>query len=114
MFRIALVNVLCTLLYVAPGYLLCRFRRATADHLPSLSAVLIYICSPCLPVSAFLDLDFSWDLAANMGLFFVATLLIQGAFMAFLFLLFRRRHRRKPSVSRNCWIKARAADWPMR
>ena len=93
MFRIALVNVLCTLLYVAPGYLLCRFRRATADHLPSLSAVLIYICSPCLPVSAFLDLDFSWDLAANMGLFFVATLLIQGAFMAFLFLLFRRRHR---------------------
>ena len=91
MFEMALKNVLLTLLYVIPGYLLCKAKKASADHLSTLSAVLIYILAPCLPVSAFLDLDFSWTAFGSLALFFFVTFLLQSAFMAGLYLLFRKR-----------------------
>ena len=91
-FQAALSNVLLTLLYILPGFLLGMRRKETAGQLPALSAALIYICSPCLPVSAFLKLDFSWPAFGMLWLFFLVTLLLQSAFMAILFLLFRRRY----------------------
>ena len=91
MFLIALSNVLLTLAYILPGYLLCRFRKASAEHLTTLSAVLVYILSPCLPVSAFLDLDFSWSALGSLALFFALSFALQSAFMAVLYRLFRRR-----------------------
>ena len=91
MFEIALKNVLLTLLYVVPGVLLCKSKKGNADHLPTLSAVLIYILSPCLPVSAFLDLDFSWPAFGNLCLFILITFVLQSLFMAGLYALFRRR-----------------------
>ncbi|MBR4359396.1 MAG: AEC family transporter [Clostridia bacterium] len=84
-FQIALSNVLLTLLYIAPGYAACKLKKASADHLPTLSAVLIYICSPCLIVTSFLNMDFSWDILGQMGLFFLVTLMLQSAFMAILY-----------------------------
>ena len=92
MFGIALSNVLLTLLYILPGFLLCRCRKGTAEHLPTLAAVLVYILSPCLPVSAFLDLEFSWPAFGDLMLFFALTLLLQGAFIAILFFFLRRRY----------------------
>ena len=92
MFGIALSNVLLTLLYILPGYLLCRFKKGSADHLPTLAAVLVYILSPCLPVSAFLDLEFSWPAFGELMLFFALTLVLQGGFMAILFLFLRKRY----------------------
>ena len=91
MFEIALKNVLLTLMYVAPGYLLCKTKKGSADHLSTLSAVLVYILSPCLPVSAFLDLDFSWAEFGRLGLFFGITFVLQIIFMGGLFLIFRRK-----------------------
>jgi len=90
-FSIALKNVLLTMAYILPGYLLCRFRKGSADHLPTLSAVLVYILSPCLPVSAFLDLDFSWPAFGSLALFFFTTLLLQSAFMAILYAVFHKK-----------------------
>lgn len=95
-FDVAFFNVLVTLFYIIPGYIICKIKRASADHLPTLSAVLIYVCGPCMTISAFLALDFSWSNLANMGIFFVATFLLQAAFMGLIFLLFRkRRHENK-------------------
>ena len=48
MFTIALSNVILTLFYAIPGFALCKSKKATAKHLPTLSAVLVYICSPCM------------------------------------------------------------------
>lgn len=90
-FDIALSNVLITLFYIIPGFIICKIKRASADHLPTLSAVLIYVCGPCMTISAFLALDFSLRDLANMGLFFVATFLLQAAFMGLIFLIFRKR-----------------------
>lgn len=91
-FDVAFSNVLVTLFYILPGFIICKIKRASADHLPTLSAVLIYVCGPCMTISAFLALDFSLRDLANMGLFFVATFLLQAAFMGLIFLLFRKKN----------------------
>ena len=90
MFTVALTNVLVTLLYILPGYLACRFRLAKAEHLPTLSGLLIYVCGPCMLVSAVLRLDFTWSGLADMGLFLLVSLLLQTLFMLLLFAVFRR------------------------
>ena len=60
-FQVALGQVLLTLFYILPGYAVSKMKKASASHLPTLSAVLIYICGPCLHISAFISLDFSWE-----------------------------------------------------
>lgn len=91
-FDVALSNVLVTLFYILPGYIICKMKRASADHLPTLSTVLIYACGPCMTISAFLALEFSLSELAKMGLFFVVSFLLQAAFMALLFLIFCRKN----------------------
>ncbi len=90
-FQIALTQVLLTLFYILPGYGISRMKKASAQHLPTLSAVLIYICGPCLHISAFISLDFSWEGLRDMGLVFLLTFVLQAAFMAILYALLRRK-----------------------
>lgn len=92
MFTVALSNVLITLLYAVPAFILCKIKKAAANHLPTLSAVLVYICSPCMIVSAFLGMDFSLKGLGEMGLFFVASLVLQILFMLILWLIFRKKY----------------------
>ncbi len=90
-FDIVLSNVLVTLMYILPGFIVCKMKKAVADHLSTLSGVLVYACAPCMVVTSFLALDFSWENVANMGLFFVATFVLQAAFMGLIFLIFRQK-----------------------
>ena len=41
-FQIALTQVLLTLFYILPGYVISKMKKASAKHLPTLSAVLIF------------------------------------------------------------------------
>ena len=90
-FQIALSQVVLTLLYIMPGYLLSKAKKTSAQHLPTFSAILIYVCGPCLHISAFISIDFSWETLRGMALFFVVTLILQSAFMALLYFLFRAK-----------------------
>lgn len=91
-FNIVLNQVLITLAFIIPGFILCKIKKATAEHLPTLSAVLVYICSPCMVINAFMSLPFSWHDFGLMMLFFAVTLVLQIAFMAVLYLVFRKRY----------------------
>ena len=91
MFEIAFQNVLLTILYIFPGFLLCKGKKAVADHLPTLSAVLVYACSPCMILTSFLKLEFSWEKVVYMGIFFLISLVLQILFMAGIFVLFRKK-----------------------
>jgi len=91
-FQIALSNVLLTLLYILPGMLLGKVKKASADHLSSMASVLLYACSPCMVINSFLQLDFSWDILKNMGLFFVVTLTLQCAFLLILYLILHKKY----------------------
>lgn len=90
-FKIAFMNVLISLLYMVPAYILCKSKKAVADHLPTVSSVLIYICSPCMIVSAFLSFEYSKTNLINMGLFFVTAMILQVIFMGGLFLILQKK-----------------------
>lgn len=89
--QIAFTNVLMTLFYIIPGYALCKFKKASADHLSTLSAILIYFCAPCMVINNFLSLEYSLDKLIDMGLFFVVTFILQALFMLGIFLIFKKR-----------------------
>lgn len=90
-FNIALSNVLVTLMYILPGFIVCKLKRASADHLSTLSGVLVYGCSPCMVISSFLALDFSMKDLISMGWFFIASFLVQAAFMGLIYWLFQKK-----------------------
>ena len=92
MFSIALTNVLITLCYIIPGFALCKLKKACADHLSTLSAVLVYVCSPCMIASSMLEFPRSARAMADVALFFAVFLLLQLAFMLILFALCRKRY----------------------
>lgn len=91
-FDIALTNVLLILLYMTPGFLLCKAGRVSEKHLPTVSTLLIYGCSPCMIVSSFLNIEYSLQNLKNMGIFFVVTLVLQSLFMGILFLMFNKKY----------------------
>lgn len=90
-FKIAFINVLISLLYMAPGFILCKTKKAAASHLSTISAILIYACSPCMIISSFISLDYSLVNLLNMALFFVVSFVIQLVFLLLVFLIFRKK-----------------------
>ena len=90
-FQITLSNVLLTLLYIIPGFLACKMKKATAEHLSSMSGLLIYVCSPCMVLSCFLPLEFSTAHLVGMAEIFGVTLVLQFLFVGLLYLLIRKK-----------------------
>lgn len=92
MFKIALVRVLITLCYVIPGYVLCKIKKASEQHLSTLSAVLIYFGSPCLIVSSFLSLEYSKQAFIKMCYFALTTFAVQAIFITILFFILKKKY----------------------
>ena len=90
-FNIAFINVLISLLFMVPGFILCKAKKAAADHLSTMSAILIYACSPCMIVSSFLSLEYSKTNLIYMGLFFIVSFMVQFVFLLLVFLIFRKK-----------------------
>ena len=91
-FSVTFNNVLLTLLYLFPGFLLCKARKVRAEHLSSISVVLLYVCGPGMFLNALTALDYSPELLKRMGLFLVFSLFGEMALMfLILFLLGKRR-----------------------
>lgn len=88
---IAFTNVLLTLIYIIPGFISRKTNITKAEHLPSISAILVYICSPCMIVSSFLDVERSWNNISNIMLFFIVSLAIQAILTFVLYALFKNK-----------------------
>ena len=91
MFQIAFLNVLLSLLYMIPGYAFCKLKKVAPEHLSTMSYILIYFCSPCMVISAFLNLPVSKENLWYMMLFFVFSLLVQSLFFLILFLILKKK-----------------------
>ena len=92
-FSVTLENVVLTLLYLSAGFVLCKAKLVRAEHASSISAILLYLCGPCMFLGALTDLDPSAELNLNMFLFFVITLAFQVLFMLAVFLLLGQRRQ---------------------
>ena len=95
MFKSTFLNVLLALLYMIPGFALCKMGKARPKHLSTMSAILIYFCTPCMILSAFLKLPKSQENLINMGLFFVFSLFVQTLFFLILLLILRKKHEKQ-------------------
>ena len=91
-FGIAFSNVLLTLLYILPGYLSCKTKIAKADHLSTLSAILMYVCSPCMIVSSFMETERTLGNIKQVLLFFVVALVIQVLITLILYALLHKKY----------------------
>ena len=88
---VAFTNVLLTLIYIIPGFLSRKTNITKAEHLPSISAILVYVCSPCMIVASFLDTERSWSNIGNIMLFFAVSLAIQAILTFVLYSIFRKK-----------------------
>lgn len=91
-FQIALSNVLISLFFAALGFILQKWKKDSQAHLPTLSAVLVYICSPFLIISSFISLPYSVENLTSMLLFFATSFVLQAAFMLILFLFLHKKY----------------------
>ncbi|MBE6810366.1 MAG: hypothetical protein E7521_04830 [Ruminococcaceae bacterium] len=89
--EVAFSNVLLTLLYIIPGFICCKTKIAKAEHLPTLSAILVYVCSPCMVVASFMEIERSLHMIGQILLFFVVSLGIQTVLTFVLYALFRKK-----------------------
>ena len=92
-FSVTFSNVLLTLLYLFPGFLLCKLRKVRAEHLSSVSVILLYVCGPGMFLNALTALDFSTELLRRMGLFLVFSLSGEIALMLIILLLLGKRRK---------------------
>ena len=95
-----LIRVLLSLAFIIPGFMLCKYKKAFAWHLSTLSTILVYVCGPCMIIYAFysaslasLEYNISkLDMGLNMLYFGLVTLFIQIIFVLILYMFFRRKY----------------------
>lgn len=88
---VAFSNVLLTLLYIIPGFICCKTKITKAEHISSLSAILVYVCSPCMVVSSFMETKRNLYNIGQIMLFFVVALAIQAVLTFVLYGLFKKK-----------------------
>ena len=97
-FSVTFSNVLLMLLYLLPGFFLCKTKKIQPDHLSSVSVILLYICGFALYVNALYGLDPSPELFRKMGLFLLFALAGETALMLLILLLLGKEKRKKFSL----------------
>ena len=92
-FTVTFGNVLLMLLYLLPGFFLCKSKKVRPDHLSTASVILLYVCGPGMFLNALIDLDVTPELTTRMGLFILFSLLGETALMLLILLLLGRRRK---------------------
>ncbi len=91
--EIVLVNVCLMLLYMLCGFLLVKFKKAESSHAKSMSALLIYVCGPCMIISAFQSMQYTKENSIKAGLFLLVSLLAQFLFFLVIYILLKNKYK---------------------
>ena len=97
-FTVTFSNVLLMLLYLLPGFFMCKVRKVKPDHLSSISVILLYICGFALYVNALYGLDPSPELFLKMGLFLLIALAGETALMLLILLVLGKEKRKEVAL----------------
>ena len=90
-FSVTLENVVLTLLFLSAGFFLGKAKLVQAGHMSSVSAILLYLCGPCMFIGALTDLVPSSELNMNMLLILVISFVTQVLMIPLVFLLLGQR-----------------------
>lgn len=77
---------------MACGFGIVKARKAETSHAKSFSGFLLYICCPCMIISAFQSMEYSAENFKKVVAFFVATLLVQVLFFFILYLILHKKY----------------------
>lgn len=80
-FSVTLSTVLQTLFYMLPGFLISKCGKVKPEHMSSASAILLYVCAPCMFASNLISQDPSPETFAKMGIFALLTMVGMLLFM---------------------------------
>ena len=94
-FSVTFSNVLLMLLFLLPGFFMCKAKKILPEHMSSVSVILLYICGFALYVNALYGLEPSPQLFAKMGLFLLISLACQAALMLLILLLLGKQRRKE-------------------
>ena len=91
-FTVTLYNVLIMFFYMIPAFILVKVGKAEPSHAKTVSAILLYICFPCMVINSFQSLVFDWDILGKVFLFFVITITIIILCIVVCFLILRKKY----------------------
>lgn len=99
-FITCVIRVAVSLCFCIPGFILCKIKKASANHLSTMSTILVYICGPCMIIYAFYNAAVSANqngldkgqMALSMLYFGIATLILQAMFMLILYIILKRKY----------------------
>ena len=99
-FIACVIRVMVSLAFCIPGFFLCKRKMVSANHLSTMSTILVYICGPCMIIYAFYDAAVRANevglnkgyMALDMLYFAVATLILQSLFMLVLYFILRKKY----------------------
>ena len=86
------LTVILALLFIIPGFILGKLKIVKENHLSSLSAILVYVCTPCIIIPSFMKIEYTVDNLLYMLYFFIASLVIQIIFMLIIFIVLKRKY----------------------
>ncbi len=86
------INVLTMLMYMACGFILVKSKKADPSHAKSLSAFLLYICSPCMIINAFSEMEYSLGSFLEIIKFFFTAIAVMLLFFIILYAVLRKRY----------------------
>lgn len=99
-FYLCFIRVFISLLFCLPGYFLAKSKKASGNHLGTLSSILIYACGPCMIINSFYlcakearanNLALG-NIGLNMFYFGIFTFILQVLFMLILYLILKRKY----------------------
>jgi len=89
-FTTTAINVLLLLAMALPGYILVKGKLIKQEAIQYFSVLLLYVNQSFLSLDSFLKIEYSKELAINIGLVFVISLIIQLVAFCALWFAFRK------------------------
>lgn len=93
MFLLLFSTVSVLIIYMAVGFVLVKSGKASLNHIKTLTGLLIYVLGPAMILNSFLQLEFSWEAFAKIGIYFVISLVVQLLFFLIIFLFLGRKYQ---------------------
>ncbi|MCQ2572924.1 MAG: AEC family transporter [Treponema sp.] len=91
MFTLLFATVASLLFYMILGFILVKTKKASINHVKTISGILVYVLGPAMIINSFLQLEFSWEGFAKIGIYFLISLLVQLIFFFLIFIFLRNK-----------------------
>lgn len=92
MFLLLFTTVSVLLFYMFLGFILVKTKKASINHVKTLSGILLYVLGPAMIINAFIQLEFSWEGFAKIGIYFLISLVVQILFFVIIYLFLRNKY----------------------